>query len=108
MTLKVIATGRAGPGHLIVGCDRKSVLQALKLPKDCISADLSNVDLISLINDLWTSLQASLLPIHINGHQDALGQELTQLETMNILMDKLVTLTAINVPPQGKFQLLPH
>jgi hypothetical protein len=40
------------------------------------------------------------LPIHIEGHKDETSHALTRMEQMNIMMDKLATLTATTFPPR--------
>jgi hypothetical protein len=108
VTLRILASGRNEPGHCIVGCDGEAALRSLTLPHTHITANSSNADLLSRIHDVWHSLRTKPLPIHIRGHTDTTGQPLTRLERLNIMMDRLATLTATTFPARKHHRLLPQ
>jgi hypothetical protein len=60
-----------------------------------------------MIIDIWSSVEISPYPVHILGHQDALTKHLTRLEKMNIMVDRLVTLTAGTANPSSTPVRLP-
>lgn len=64
-----------------MGCDGQTALNILQCPKDGIKASSCHSDLKSVIIDLWTSTEIT-------------EQRLNILEQMNILVDRLATLTA--------------
>eukprot|EP00557_Chaetoceros_sp_GSL56_P013372 CAMPEP_0176481264 /NCGR_PEP_ID=MMETSP0200_2-20121128/2725_1 /TAXON_ID=947934 /ORGANISM="Chaetoceros sp., Strain GSL56" /LENGTH=500 /DNA_ID=CAMNT_0017877453 /DNA_START=2342 /DNA_END=3841 /DNA_ORIENTATION=- len=94
LTMKILAGGCPPPPHVIIGCDGKAALESLILTKDDINANTSNVDLLSILSDIWNSSGMRPHPVHVKGHQDDDHQPLTRLEKMNVLMDKLATMTA--------------
>jgi hypothetical protein len=95
------------PRHILIGCDGQAALQALTATRDDITANSTNYDLHSTIVDIWSSLATTPVPIHIKGHQDLSGQPLTRLEEMNIMMDKLATMTARSTIIHGAQLTLP-
>jgi hypothetical protein len=99
ITLRLFACGCPQPQQVIIGCDGKSALQSLYLRKDEINANLSNADLLSILADIWMSSTMRPYPVHVRGHQDQGHQgQLTRLEKLNVLMDKLATMTAAVQP----------
>ena len=94
VTIKLLSCCLPGPKHLIVGCDGKAALNTLTATHEDISASSGHSDLQSIIIDLWASMETSPYPVHILGHQDENNNPLTRLETMNVLVDRLATLTA--------------
>jgi hypothetical protein len=95
ISIKVLASGCAEPRHVIIGCDGKAALQTLGLSRHDCTANTENIDIVSSMVDIWATLKAKPLPVHIKGHQDDTQQALTRLERMNILMDKLAKLAAM-------------
>lgn len=102
VTTRVLANCLLQPAHYLLGCDGLAALNTVTLKMDDISAKLSNWDLISILHDIWTSLKLKPVPVHIKGHQDMRGRPLNRLEQMNILMDRLATLTASTYPQEKK------
>ena len=48
---------------------------------------MTNVDMLSIISELWKESHFTLDKQHIYGHQDDLGRQLTQLEKLNCIVD---------------------
>jgi hypothetical protein len=90
-----------------VGCDGAAALQTLLTPREEVTANISNSDIISRIKDVWQLSRSKPLLVHIKGHKDKHNVELTRLEKMNVLMDKLATLTATECPQRFDEVLLP-
>jgi hypothetical protein len=108
VTLRMMAMCTQAPRHCIIGCDGKAALQSLLIKRENISANTNNADIICITRDIWDSFQTQPIPIHVDGHQDTNGQSLTRLAKMNILMDKLATLTATHYPPKADTWSIPH
>jgi hypothetical protein len=101
VTLKVLACCSRAPPHTIIACDGKAALQTLHESRDSISYNSPHADLKSAMVDLWTTMETIPYTVHVLGHQDdQKQQQLSRLEEMNILVDKLATLTALDRPPQ--------
>jgi hypothetical protein len=101
VTMKILASCLPQPQHTIIGCDGQSALVTLQRRQEEINANTKSADLVSIITDIWTSLTMRPYPVHIQGHQDSTGRQLNRLEKMNILMDKLASLTAASSPNIG-------
>ena len=52
-----------------------------------IKANMTNMDLISIISEIWDDSQFTITKQHVYGHQDNLGRPLSQLETLNCIVD---------------------
>jgi exonuclease III len=100
VTLRTLATCFPAPQHAIIGCDGKAALQSLILNREDINANSKHADILSSIIDIWTSFRTRPVPVHIAGHQDQERTALTRLEKMNVMMDKLATMTAATFPPR--------
>lgn len=81
ITLRLLAACTSPPPHCIIGCDGKAALQALTVPKNAISANSNNADIVSIINDLWNSFVTSPIPVHIDGHQDTFQKKTKSVGT---------------------------
>jgi hypothetical protein len=102
VTLKILASCTRSPNHTIIGCDGKAALQVLTLSKEELSANFKHADILSIIVDIWASSTTQPFPVHIRGHQDTRQDKpLSRLEILNILMDKLATLTAASIYNPG-------
>jgi hypothetical protein len=55
-----------------------------------------------MIVDIWQTMEMKPFPVHVKGHQDKVASTLSRLECLNILMDKLATIMAPNIPNQGE------
>jgi hypothetical protein len=102
VTVKILSAGLRSPNHMIIRCDGEAALRTLKLSKDDLNTTSPHSDLCSIIVDIWSSVQTEPFPVHIQGHQDEItGRSLSRLEVLNIMMDKLATLTASSLPNTG-------
>ena len=73
-----------------IACDGESALhQALSTPRDKVNSRQKSFDLLSTIISIRDSLHAQIEPVHVRGHQDVLGTQLSTLEILNIRMDRL-------------------
>jgi hypothetical protein len=77
LIIKILSCCFPCPPHLLIGCDGKAALQVLKDCKENISANSTNLDIQSVISDIWQSIVTTPVPIHIKGHQDRSGHPLT-------------------------------
>jgi hypothetical protein len=107
MTHKLLSCCLPQPKHLIVGCDGKAALNILSSSKNCINASSQHSDLTSVIIDLWSSMNVLPHPVHILGHQDATTNRLNRFEIMNVLVDRLATLTAPTRTPTSQSNRAP-
>jgi hypothetical protein len=98
ITLKILACCLPSPRHIIIGCDSQAALQSLTMNREDITSNSSHSDLRSMMVDLWATMTTHPYPVHIKGHQDKTANKLSRLECLNILMDKLATLTASTFP----------
>jgi hypothetical protein len=94
VTIKLLASPLCQPKHLIIGCDRQAALRTLSMTKETLKASDKHADIQSVIIDLWASMDISPYPVHILGHQDDRTNHRTRLENMNIMVDRLATMTA--------------
>ena len=94
VSMKILAGGCPQPKYVIIGCDGQSALNSLTLTNNEINANTSNADLLSILSDIWTSSTMRPYPVHVKGHQEDDQHTLTRLEKMNVVMDKLATMTA--------------
>ena len=75
---------------MVIACDGESALfKALQGDREYFHTSSPSFDLISRILLLREQLQAQLIPTHVKGHQDNLRRPLTDLEQLNVRMDKL-------------------
>lgn len=73
-------------GKCTIACDNESSLKVF-LPDFCPNPKGASYDLVSAI---WNILQESPIEwsaVHVKGHQDIKGRNLTRLEKMNVQMD---------------------
>jgi hypothetical protein len=77
------------------------------MTKNALTVSNKHADIQSMIIDIWSSVEISPYPVHILGHQDALTKHLTRLEKMNIMVDRLATLTADTTNPSSTPVRLP-
>jgi hypothetical protein len=96
--LRILACGCAQPNHVIIGCDGQAALDSLKARRVDINANSPHVDILSTLVDLWSSSTMKPYPVHVKGHQNENPMSLTRLEKLNVLMDKLATMTAVLQP----------
>jgi hypothetical protein len=101
VTLRILSQCCPSPPHIIIACDGLSALNVLTTNKDDISANSLNADLQSLIADIWAEIPTRPFPLHVKGHQDETGTTLNRLEQLNIMMDSLARLTALERRPLG-------
>jgi hypothetical protein len=107
--LKLLSCCLPSPSHIIVGCDGQAALSTLSAHRDDLKAASKHSDIQSVIIDLWATMKTAPYPVHIKGHQDKSGHYLSRLEEMNILVDRLATLTAsAEVHPQSQCPVLTH
>jgi exonuclease III len=108
ITLKLLSCCFSQPRHLIIGCDGDAALTSLTQAREDITANSAHSDLQSMMVDLWDTMDIRPYPVHIKGHQDSTGKKITRLEYLNILMDKLATLTASSNTNTGAPLYLPQ
>jgi hypothetical protein len=102
ITLKLFSLCTQAPQHSIIGCDGKAALQVLQTSREDLSINTSHADISSIIVDTWSSMTTNPFPVHIRGHQDTRQEQpLTRLEVLNVMMDKLATITASSIPNPG-------
>ena len=78
------------PYTIVVACDGKSALyKALCGSREYFNTSFPCFDLISRIITFREKMTATLIPTHVKGHQDDAGLPLTNLEKLNVRMDKL-------------------
>ena len=68
---------------ITVACDGLAALQNVHLNKTRIKAKQTDVDLISMITSLWNKTDFSPNKVHVYGHQNDTGRQLTNLEKLN-------------------------
>lgn len=107
VTIKLLSSNLRQPKHLIIGCDGQAALNTLSLKKDNLKASDKHADIQSTMIDIWASMDITPHPIHILGHQDERTNHRTRLENMNILVDRLATMTATAVPSRPTVLTLP-
>lgn len=100
ITLRTLASCVDQPKCLILGCDGQAALSSIGQTSELITSNIQHWDLISTLHDIWNSMMAAPLLTHVRGHQDAIHNNLSRLEHMNILMDKLAKSTALCFPPR--------
>jgi hypothetical protein len=105
IVLRILAGSSSQPPHVIVGCDGKAALASLTLRREDINANSPHADISSMIVDLWSAVDTKPYPVHIMGHQNDTHINLTRFEKLNVLMDKLATMTAM-IQPQTTTRLL--
>lgn len=98
ITLQTLSRCVNPPQGLIIGCDGDAALDTLSIPQERINTNLKHWDLIGILNDIWTSMDSKPIKAYVKGHQDTGRQQLTRLEHMNILMDRLAKNTAMLQP----------
>ena len=79
------------PTHSIrLACDGESaLLRSLHSFRDTFSCNKKCFDIISRILDIKNTIQITVIPTHVKGHQDDITLELTFLEEWNVAMDSL-------------------
>ena len=75
---------------ITIACDgRSALLKTLHTYKDKFSSSDKCFDLISRTIDIRDSIQSTLQPTHVKGHQEEYSNTLTLLEDWNVQMDGL-------------------
>lgn len=97
--LRIFAENSSRPRHVIVGCDGKAALHSLRLRREDVHTNMPHADIISKIVDLWETTTSQPYLVHIQGHQDETSLNLSRLEKLNVLMDRLAKMTA-RIQPQ--------
>ena len=78
-----------GSNPIIIACDGISALRAAMVKSaDKLSTSHPSFDLISAIKGYWNLLPFDCAAVHVRGHQDDVGRDLTRLEQMNVEMDE--------------------
>ena len=72
---------------ITVACDGKAAINRVNMAHNTIKSNMTNVDLLSIISDLWEASSFTIIKQHVYGHQDDSGKELTQLENLNCRVD---------------------
>jgi hypothetical protein len=109
LCLRILACGLQQPRHTIIGCDGQAALQVLNTCKEEVNANSQHADLKSLVVTVWSSTNVTPLTVHIKGHQEEHTHHLNRMEKMNIMMDKLATMTAkVPLPHRYKAPVLPE
>ena len=72
---------------ITVACDGKAAIDRVNMAKNIMKSNMKNVDMLSIISDLWEDSQFNIIKQHVYGHQDDTGRELTQLEKLNCRVD---------------------
>ena len=71
-----------------IACDGESaLLKSLTSYRTKISSSDKAYDIISRVADIRKKLRAKIIPVHVEGHVDDTGRELSTLERMNCRMD---------------------
>ena len=79
-----------GRYDVIVACDGESALEkALTTPRNKITSNDPACDILTRIADIRVKLRARIIPVHVEGHADELGRQLTDMERKNCRMDTL-------------------
>ena len=73
--------------NITIACDGLAALNRVHIESNIIKANMTNVDLISIISEIWDDSQFTITKQHVYGHQDKLGRPLSQLETLNCIVD---------------------
>jgi hypothetical protein len=73
--------------NITIACDGFAALNRVHIESNIIKANMTNVDLISIISEIWDDSQFTITKQHVYGHQDKLGRPLSQLETLNCIVD---------------------
>ena len=73
-----------------IACDGESALyRSLTATRGDFISSHHSFDLISQIMLLKENIQGLIIPTHVKGHQDGEGLKLTELEILNVRMDKM-------------------
>ena len=73
--------------NITIACDGLAALNRVHMQSNIIKANMTNVDLISIISEIWDDSKFTITKQHVYGHQDKLGRTLSQLETLNCIVD---------------------
>ena len=73
--------------NITIACDGLAALNRVHIESNIIKANMTNVDLISIISEIWDDSQFTITKQYVYGHQDKLGRPLSQLETLNCIVD---------------------
>ena len=72
---------------ITIACDGKAAIDRVNMAKNIMKSNMKNVDMLSIISDLWEDSPFNIIKQHVYGHQDDTGKELTQLEKLNCRVD---------------------
>ena len=81
----ILPTG-ASP-NITIACDGKAAIDRVNMETSSMKSNMTNVDMLSIISDLWEDSSFSITKQHVYGHQDNIGRQLTQLEKLNCRVD---------------------
>ena len=73
--------------NITIACDGKAAIDRVNMNKNTMKSNMTNVDMLSIISDLWEDSQFNIIKKHVYGHQDDTGKQLTQLEKLNCRVD---------------------
>ena len=74
--------------EITIACDGLAAINRVNMDRSILKAKMTNIDMLSVISELWDGSNFSLIKQHVYGHQDDLGRPLTQLETLNCIVDE--------------------
>ena len=72
---------------ITVACDGEAAINRVNMDSNIIKANMINVDMLSIISELWSESSFTITKKHVYGHQDDLGRPLTPLESLNCTVD---------------------
>ena len=81
---------------ILIACDGKSALRKVITGNHEIKCKYKDIDMISIMHDLWKESKFIPNTQHVYGHQDVTGRELTMLETLNCKVDLKAKEIALN------------
>ena len=85
ITAIILPTG-ASP-NITVACDGEAAIDRVNMEKSTIKYNMINVDMLSIISDLWETSSFTIIKQHVYGHQDESDRQLTQLERLICRVD---------------------
>ena len=82
--------------NITIACDGEAAIKRVNMDKSIIKANMKNVDMISIISDLWGDSSFTIDRQHVYGHQDDTGRQLSPLEKLNCRVDSWAKEIAID------------
>ena len=74
--------------NITIACDGEAAINRVNMDSNIIKANMTNVDMLAIISELWEDSTFSITKKHVYGHQDVLGRQLTSLESLNCRVDQ--------------------